>query len=70
MGIHQGDPSRGALFILAHFMALHFTINHFPSCLFPSIANDIHIIGPPFNYIICIRTFPDQTSCNRSFYPT
>ncbi len=32
---------------LAHFRALHFIINHFHFCLFPSIVDDIHIIGPP-----------------------
>ncbi len=46
MGIHQGDPSGKALFILAHFKALHSTIHHFPSYLFPSIIDDTHIIGP------------------------
>jgi hypothetical protein len=46
----HGDLSRslqGALFVLAHFKVLHFITNHFPSCVFPSIANDIHIISPP-----------------------
>jgi hypothetical protein len=43
METHQGDPLRGALFILAHFRALHSTASHFPSCLFPSITNDIHM---------------------------
>jgi hypothetical protein len=49
MGIHQGDPLRegGALFALAHFRALCSIASHFLSCLFPSIANDIHIISPP-----------------------
>jgi hypothetical protein len=46
MGIHQGELLGGALFVLAHFRALRSTINHFPSCLFPSIVNDIHIISP------------------------
>jgi hypothetical protein len=47
MGIRQGDPwGGGALFTLAHFRALHSIMNHFPYCLFPSIANDTHIIGP------------------------
>jgi hypothetical protein len=36
----------GALFALAHFRALHFIANYFPFCLFPSIADDIQIIGP------------------------
>ncbi len=30
------------------------TFNHFPSCLFPSIVDDIHIIALFFNYIIYI----------------
>jgi hypothetical protein len=46
MGTHQGDILGGVLFALAHIRALHFTINHFPSCLFPSIVNDTHIITP------------------------
>ncbi len=52
MGICQGDPlgglggGGGALLVLAHFRALCSKISYFPSCLFPSIANDIHIIGP------------------------
>ncbi len=41
MGTHQGDPLRGTLF------TLHSIVNHFPFCQFPSIANNIHIIGPP-----------------------
>jgi hypothetical protein len=31
---------------LAHFKALCFIVNCLLSCLFPSITNDIHIIGP------------------------
>jgi hypothetical protein len=47
MVTHQGDPLGVALFALAHFRALRFIISHFPSCLFPSILNDTHIICPP-----------------------
>jgi hypothetical protein len=47
MGTRQGDLLGGALFTLTHFRALHSTTNHFPSYIFPSITNDIHIIGPP-----------------------
>jgi hypothetical protein len=47
MGTRQGDLLEKTLFTLAHFRALHFIVSHFPSCLFPSIANNIHIIGPP-----------------------
>ncbi len=48
MGTCQSDPLGRGLFALAHFKALHSTTSHFPSCLFSYIANDIHIIGPPF----------------------
>jgi hypothetical protein len=42
----QSDLLGRALFALAQFGALHFTTSHFLYCLFPSIANDIHIISP------------------------
>jgi len=47
MGIRQGDPLGRALFVSTFFEVLHSTISHFPCCLFPSIVNEIHIIGPP-----------------------
>jgi hypothetical protein len=46
MGIHQGDPLGRAQFALANFKVLRSIANHFPSCLFPSIIDDTHIIGP------------------------
>jgi hypothetical protein len=48
MGTCQGDLLGGALFTLVHFRALRSTTSHFPSCLFPSIVDDIHIICPSF----------------------
>ncbi len=57
MGTHQGDPLRKALFALAHFKALHFVANHFPFCLFPSIANDTHIIGPFLLYHLYMNIY-------------
>jgi hypothetical protein len=52
MGTRQGDPLRGALFVLIHFKALCFIISHFPFCLFPYIVDDIHITGPfPLYYL-------------------
>jgi hypothetical protein len=45
MGIRQGDFLGRALLSLIHFKALHFTINCFLFYLFPSIADEIHIIG-------------------------
>jgi hypothetical protein len=70
MGTCQCDPLGGALCALTHFKALHFITNHFPSCLFPSIADDIHIISLLFLYHPYNRTFPSRISCYRSFYPT
>jgi hypothetical protein len=46
MEICKSDPLGKALFTLAHFRALCFTTSHFPSCPFPSIINNIHVIGP------------------------
>jgi hypothetical protein len=70
MGIHQNDFFRWALFALVHFRALCYTSNHFPFCLFPSIVDDTHIIGPPFYCIICIWTLSNWTQCDKYFYPT
>jgi hypothetical protein len=46
MGTRQNDFLERELFTLVHFRALRSVANYFPSCLFPSIVNDIHIIGP------------------------
>jgi len=47
MGICQGDFLGGTLFALTHFKTLCFVTNNFLSSLFPYIADDIDIIGPP-----------------------
>jgi hypothetical protein len=71
MGTWQNDPLGGALFTLIHFKVLCFiTINHFLSCLFPSIVNDIQIIGPLPIVLSTYEHFLDWIPCNRSFYPT
>jgi hypothetical protein len=44
--MRQGDPLKGLLFVLAHYWALLETIMRPLSCVFPSLANDIHIMGP------------------------
>jgi hypothetical protein len=48
IAIRQVDPWGGGvrLFVSAHFKALHSIASLFPSCLFPSIVDDIHSIGP------------------------
>jgi hypothetical protein len=45
--IHLHHPLGRALFALIQFRALCSIISCFPSYLFPSIANDTHIISPP-----------------------
>jgi hypothetical protein len=60
MGIRQSDPLGEALFTLAHFRALHYIFIHCPSCLFPSIVNDIHIIGHPSIVSYVYEHFPTK----------
>jgi hypothetical protein len=36
----------GGIVCFNNFKALYSTTSHFPFCLFPSIADDIHIVGP------------------------
>ncbi|KAL2612370.1 hypothetical protein R1flu_024062 [Riccia fluitans] len=45
-GTCQGDPLGGALFALAHLCALRTMALEHPLCLFPSLADDTHIVGP------------------------
>jgi hypothetical protein len=66
MGTHEGDPFGGALFVLTHRKALLFTTSHFLFCLFPSIAINIHIIGP---FSIVSFTYEHFFYCDKSFYP-
>jgi hypothetical protein len=48
----HGDPLRGLLFALARCQALLDTIVQAPNCVYPSLVNDIHIMGP-MSKIIC-----------------
>jgi hypothetical protein len=41
----QGDPLRGLLFA-THYQAFLKTIAQAPNYLFPSLRNNIHIVGP------------------------
>jgi hypothetical protein len=65
-GTRQGDPLGGVLFALVHFCALRPTAITHPACVFPSLANDTHIVDPTLNVlpffgiigkIWCIKTF-------------
>jgi len=42
----QGDLLRGILFALAHYRTFLETIAWAPNYVFPSLVNDIHIVGP------------------------
>jgi hypothetical protein len=42
----EGDPLGGPLFVLAHYRALLDTIMRAPNCVYPSLVDDIHIMGP------------------------
>jgi hypothetical protein len=68
IGIRQGDPLRGALFALNHFRALCLIVNHFPFCLFPSIVDDIHIIGPLSIVLFVYEHFKTKL-CVIGFFP-
>jgi hypothetical protein len=46
LGTRQGDHLRGPLFVLAHYQASLKTIVRAFSCVFPSLANDTHVVGP------------------------
>ncbi len=46
LGTKQGDPLKSLLFVLAHYRALLKTITHAPSCIFPPLVNNTHIVGP------------------------
>ncbi len=45
LGMRQCDPLRSPLFTLAHYQILLETIMQAPNYIFPSLANDTHIVG-------------------------
>ncbi len=46
LGMKQGDTLGCALLALAHYRTLLKTIAWTPSCVFPSLVDDTHIVGP------------------------
>jgi hypothetical protein len=44
-GMRQGDPLGCPLFTLAHYRTFLNTIVRAPSCVYPSLVDDIHIMG-------------------------
>jgi hypothetical protein len=49
----QGDPPRGALFALPHLHTLHPTTTTHPTCVFPSLVDDTHMVGPTLDVVPC-----------------
>ncbi len=46
LGTRRGDPLGGILCALAHYKTFLETITRAPSCVFPSLVNNTHIMGP------------------------
>jgi len=46
LGMRQGDPLGGLLFDLAHYQTFLKTIVWAPNYVYPSLMDDIHIVGP------------------------
>ncbi|KAL2635415.1 hypothetical protein R1flu_006894 [Riccia fluitans] len=61
-GTRQGDPLGGALFALAHLCALRTMASEHPLCLFPSLADDTHIVGPPEAVVPAFHTLEGHLS--------
>ncbi|KAL2612029.1 hypothetical protein R1flu_023721 [Riccia fluitans] len=61
-GTCQGDPLGGALFALAHLCALRAIASEHPLCLFPSLADDTHIVGPLEAIVPAFYTLEDHLS--------
>ncbi|KAL2649469.1 hypothetical protein R1flu_017597 [Riccia fluitans] len=60
--ICQGDPLGGALFALAHLRVLRTTASEHPLCLFPSLADDTRIVGPPEAVVPAFHTLEGHLS--------
>ncbi len=56
--ISENDPLGGPLFALAHYRTFLKTIMQTTSCVFPTLTNDIHIMGllnkiiPTFDHLL------------------
>ncbi|KAL2613899.1 hypothetical protein R1flu_025591 [Riccia fluitans] len=58
----QGDSLGGTLFALAHLHALRTMASKHPPCLFPSLAGDTHIVGPPEAIVPAFHTLESHLS--------
>jgi hypothetical protein len=69
-GKRQGDPSGGVLFALAHFY-IHLIITTHLICVFPSLANDTHIVIHASDVVlILLRLQKEFTTLKLSVQPT
>ncbi|KAL2620674.1 hypothetical protein R1flu_000879 [Riccia fluitans] len=60
--VHVKETLGGALFALAHLHALRTTASKHPLCLFPSLADDTHIVGPPEAVVPAFHTLEGHLS--------
>ncbi|KAL2612956.1 hypothetical protein R1flu_024648 [Riccia fluitans] len=58
----HGDPLGGALFALAHLRALRTMASEHSLCLFPYLADDTHIVGPPEAVVPAFHTLEGHLS--------
>ncbi|KAL2629623.1 hypothetical protein R1flu_014309 [Riccia fluitans] len=58
----EGDLLVGALFALAHLRALRTVVSEHPLCLFPSLADNTHIVGPLEAVVPAFHTLEDHLS--------
>lgn len=49
MGVHTN--LEGVLFILVHICTFHLIATIHSTCVFPSLANDMHIVGLALNLL-------------------
>jgi hypothetical protein len=52
LGTRQGDPLGGVLFVMVYLHILHPIVATHPTCGFPSLADDTHIIGLASNVVL------------------
>ncbi len=66
-----GDPLGGILFALAHLHVLRHIVTTRPSCVFLSLTNDTHIVGPTSNVVpMFLRLEEELLTLSISVQPT
>jgi hypothetical protein len=59
-GKRHGDPLVGPFFVVAHFRAQVAKAIAHPSCVFPSLTDNTHIVGPPDQVVAALTTLTSQ----------